>query len=187
MVTVTPPTIRPKIYLAGKITKDGWRNRLLISTPPPAVCSDDELFDLSLKHAEDWFDYVGPFFISCDHGCGHGPASHGAGATGDVVCLEGTAPGITPRRVFEINRQRIAIASHVFAFIDQTDCHGTLIELGMAVALGKHIAVTFGENLRFKDAKELWMARMCANCGVFEGHSVEQAWSVFQGNVLRRR
>jgi hypothetical protein len=83
-----------------------------------------------------------------------------------------------------INRQRIAIASHVFAFIDQADCYGTLIELGMAAELGKRIAVAFGKNPTFKQIRELWMARMCANCGVFEGQPLEEAWTAFRRKVL---
>src|SRR5262249_48638920 len=85
----------------------------------------------------------------------------------------------TPRRVFEVNRRRIANANIIFAFIDQTDCHGTLIELGMAAELGKRIAVAFGENLSTKDMRELWMARMCANAGLYVGVPVDHAWHSF--------
>ena len=85
---------------------------------------------------------------------------------------------ITQRRVVEINRQRIARADRIFTFIDQTDCYGTLIKLGFAAQLNKDIAVTFGENLTFKEIRELWMARLCAN-SVFIGECLEDAWNAF--------
>ena len=89
------------------------------------------------------------------------------------------ASHITQQRVFEINRQRIARADRIFTFVDRTDCYGTLIELGLAAQLNKDIAVTFGENLAFKEIHELWMARLCANSGLFIGWRLEDAWNTF--------
>jgi len=55
----------------------------------------------------------------------------------------------------------------------------TLIELGLAAQLNKDIAVTFGENLTFKEIRELWMARLCANSGLFIGWRLYDAWNTF--------
>jgi hypothetical protein len=65
-----------KIYLAGKITKHGWRGSLV-----------DGIHDIN--SADEWSEtftlpmyggnvYTGPFFIRCHHGCGHLYSGHGA-------------------------------------------------------------------------------------------------------------
>jgi hypothetical protein len=174
---------KPVIYLAGKITKHDWREQIVfLRDSVGAGDPERDLFDPKFSIDCPDFIYGGPFFVSCDHGCGHGAGMHGTGAgvnATDSVCISAVASHITQRRVFEINRQRIARADRIFTFIDQTDCYGTLIELGLAAQLNKDIAVTFGENLTFKEIRELWMARLCANSGLFIGWRLEDAWDTF--------
>jgi nucleoside 2-deoxyribosyltransferase len=81
----------------------------------------------------------------------------------------------TPRRVFHVNRQRITRADVVFTYINELDCHGTLIELGMAAELYKEIVVCFGPQLTLEQTRELWMVRMCA-ARVYEQ---TEAWWAF--------
>jgi hypothetical protein len=179
--SIPSPIRRPAVYLAGKISPHGWRDDIV--GPAIGVAEAAELFSPEHKIGCRGFDYIGPFFIADDHGCGHGPASHGAAATGESECIWWTT-GTPPRRIFNINRRRLALATHVFAFINELDCFGTLIELGMAVELRKHIGVAFGEDLTFKEVRELWMARTCANFGIFEGLSSASAWELFRLKML---
>jgi len=75
----------------------------------------------------------------------------------------------------------------VFAFINEMDCYGTLVELGLASQAGKSITVAFGANLSNKDMRELWMACQCANAGVFIRWQLEEAWKVFLRQPRRLR
>ena len=122
------------------------------------------------------FLYGGPFFVSCDHGCAHG-RSHANG----INC--GTEePSYS--RIFEVNRQRILNADFMFAFINEIDCFGTLIELGIALQQPKLCtAVTFGPNVSIAQYKDLWMAEQCAG-SVYLG-SAKDTWQEFTRDRLR--
>ena len=71
----------------------------------------------------------------------------------------------------------------MFAYINETDCHGTLIELGMAVARHKQVVVAFGPNLSDAQIKDLWMCRMCADTidGFYTG-TPKAVWAAFLKN-----
>jgi hypothetical protein len=49
----------------------------------------------------------------------------------------------------------------LFAYIDTTDCYGTLVEIGMAHAMGKPIYITFAHKLLL-EIREYWFAVSCA-------------------------
>ena len=101
-----------RIYLAGKISKNGWR------------------FDLveGLRSARDWnnafpvlrnvifgeHDYVGPFFIGCDHGCYHGEATHGVGLDQERYCVE-VDPALDRQAVVNLCFKAIHSADLIFA------------------------------------------------------------------------
>lgn len=133
-----------RVYLAGKIAKGDWRHALV-----PRLRS--QLVDL--EPYGDWpvlpgairgtFDYVGPFFVACDHGCWHGPQSHGMGAEGDA---EGMGSGsVFERRRFVAKRclEAIGRADIVFGWLDTLDAYGTLVEIGFALALKKTVLLGF--------------------------------------------
>jgi hypothetical protein len=160
---------KPLIYLAGKIAKDDWRHALLNSWRISGICNTepdelDELFDPTFTVEHLTFRYGGPFFVSCDHGCLHGPASHGAAANGAQGCdLEGYDDiELRRRRIYEVNAARLRRATHVFAYIETADCYGTLLELGMAAALRKPIKVVFGDKLSDAQVRDMWMVAECA-------------------------
>ena len=97
----------PKVYLAGKIRPNCWRDTLIE--------------DLDKHHWQDGtlrhhgFDYVGPFYVDCSHGCYQHPNTHGTG------------PGCSPD--LDINRRKVAkaclmaidSADLVFCYIDAND------------------------------------------------------------------
>lgn len=116
-------TSRPILYLAGKIRRYCWRHDLV-----PHLRG--HLWQDGPIHAAT-FSYAGPFFVGCDHGCSHGPGTHGVlGGTGSCE-----AP-FSPREVIENNLRAISTADLVFAYIDAPDCYGTLMELGWALREG---------------------------------------------------
>jgi Nucleoside 2-deoxyribosyltransferase len=146
---------KPRVYLAGKIAKKGWRQEIadLRRVPPEAALNPNFELDCGA------FIMTGPFLISCDHGCSHGPGTHGAG----IGCIEDLNEPIRRRRrrIHTLSFQRIARADGVFAYIDAADCYGTLVELGYAHALGKPVVIV-ADGLSRKEIDELWFARQCA-------------------------
>jgi hypothetical protein len=165
------PIIKPTIYFAGKIAKGNWRAKILgdrVGSWNDSYEHMDCLFDpeADLREDRSGFYYGGPFFISCDHGCAHGPGGHAASGS----CYDGGGYGKllgTRAKIWTANRRLIERADYVFAYIDETDCFGTLIELGYAAALKKSLWVAFGRSLPFESFDDMWMARECGESGWF--------------------
>jgi very-short-patch-repair endonuclease len=139
-----------RIYLAGKIAKNDWRHDLV----PMLRCA----FSTSDVGAwvEDWpttpmyrkdFQYVGPFFISCDHGCAHGENNHGAGATTSGCISEFPYRDhywqvAIQQDVMIRCRQAIKDCDVFFAWLENPcTAYGTLVELGFAAAIGKTVVI----------------------------------------------
>jgi nucleoside 2-deoxyribosyltransferase len=154
---------RPAIYLAGKISQNGWRSHLVDCRGLTHPDETRALFDENYHVKHDGFIYGGPFFISCEHGCAHGPNSHGVAATGDSPCLFGVPE--QQRRVYEINKKRLLRADYIFAHIETADCYGTFVELGMAAAQGKPIFIAWHGDVPEQVRKDLWYPEMTANDG----------------------
>ena len=148
------------VYLAGKIEKNGWREKLFDAR---SVGTEGyTLYGLS-NHTEVGYsgriEITGPFFISCDHGCYHGEGKHGVGAVKHEIEKHGGDPHydqddcggcmgeyFTRDDVFEISKNQIKRADIVFAYIDSPDCYGTLAEIGYAYALRKDIVIVFSND-----------------------------------------
>jgi nucleoside 2-deoxyribosyltransferase len=141
-----------KIYLAGKIEKHCWRSSLAVDGHRFGGLDIDE-------YEEEWpvgknsvvgeHDYVGPYFVSDDHSCGHGPSSHGASE--DSPCLEYEKSGEAHRRgIVAKCLGAIRRADAIFAWIDSNDAHGTVFEIGYAVAIGKRVLLAFHERFEPK-------------------------------------
>ena len=135
---------KPKVYLAGKISKNDWRHRLipgLRNTPPYRLS-----LELSLFH------YVGPFFKSCDHGCFHGPNTHGV-AQGQQYCDEDIFSRDQVRTLCFLG---IDQCDWLLAYITTLDCFGTLAEIQRALDLKKPVCVAFSPQISQKKAEGLW-------------------------------
>ena len=174
--------MKPTVYFAGKISKRDWRyditgDERVGGLPDNGGDPIEHQFDPDYRVEYDSFFYGGPFFVSCDHGCGHG-REHGNGSCGG----EGSPP---PHwKIFEVNRKRILKADYMFTFINETSCFGTLIELGIASQRPNlRTAVTFGPNVSIAQYKDLWMAEQCGGMHVYFG-SAKDAWQEFEENVL---
>ena len=131
-----------RVYFAGKVGKGDWRHALVPDLR-------DSMGAIGTPIRCDQFVYCGPFFIACDHGCAHGPGTHGVGPN----CIGETSPPrwLVPSLCFRWLRR----ADLVFAWIDDPTCYGTLTEIGWAHALGKPVYVGFAtEEL----AREMWFA-----------------------------
>lgn len=127
-----------RVYFAGKVEKNGWRDQLLLDR---CMSRGEFIYD-------NHFLYAGPFAIGCDHGCFHGEASHGlleancCGSIGDELFdFDAMSPREAVRRCFA----QVEGSDLVVAYLDRDDCQGTIVELGYAIALRKPILL-FHEN-----------------------------------------
>lgn len=131
------------LYLAGKISKDNWRHGLV----PGLGGHTWEQGPISTPG----FKYTGPFFQSCDHGCLHGPSTHGVGA-GVGTCTEEIT--YSPADIIRLNDAALCSADLVFVYVTATDCHGTMVEIGIAAAqLFTRIVVAFAPGI---DSTDFW-------------------------------
>lgn len=129
---------KPRVYLAGKISKMDWRLFLVPNLRETSF--ENPLIETDL------YTYVGPFFVSCDHGCNHQDNSHGA--------IAGYKFGESPYKSTDVIRNNNAglnRADLVFAYITSIDCFGTLFELGYATRAGKTVVIAFAPKIPHTD------------------------------------
>lgn len=113
-----------KVYFAGKIGKNDWRHQLVPGLRNHAWGDGD----LDCGN----FIYTGPFFIGCDHGCFHGPKTHGAFAK---ECSGGEVEGpATWTQTVQRCRRGVISADLIFVYVESLDCIGSMVELGIAIA-----------------------------------------------------
>jgi hypothetical protein len=166
------------VYAAGKIEKNGWRHQLF-------PIADDYDYSRGNGAAPLWPEempiadlpgavYVGPHFLSDDHGCFHGPNSHGV-AAGDAAC-GGVYPGMSRPDVAKRCLSAIEQATHVFAWIDDSTAYGTLVELGYARALGKRVHLYMSE--KCADVQDMWFAMQITTTSGM-APDVRTAWDDF--------
>lgn len=140
-------------YLAGKISKNDWRNKFYYCRH---VLEPEEIANGLTISANDNLTISGPFFISCDHGCYHGDGKHGVGAVNSLHTDEWAGcmgSFFTRDEVLGICKKQIDRAEIVFAYINQRDCYGTLAEVGYAHAKGKDVVIVFSDD---KLKEEMW-------------------------------
>lgn len=130
---------KPRIYLAGKIATNDWRH-VLVPSLSGHLWADGDIETSS-------FIYVGPYFVSCDHGCFHGKNTHGAVGSG---CL-GNDHEFTKKEVFLNNTAALCSADLVFAYITAVDCPGTIMEIGSAYALGIPVVIAYAPDIDISD------------------------------------
>jgi len=169
---------KPRIYFAGKISKHGWRHSLVpfLDKGLTAGYPEDErnLFDSEFELDCGSFIYTGPFFVACDHGCGHGANRHGVGI--DFTCGSPQSEDTTRPKVFAVNKKRLERSDLVFAYVESFDAYGTLIELGMANAWRKPVGLRLPAGPAISD---LWMAGQAAE-NIYFGGTPKEAWGWFR-------
>lgn len=145
------------VYLAGKISPNGWRQHIFDMRNIFNGSDNHELYNEHVKY-NDYINIVGPFFLGCDHSCYHGEGNHGLGINLPNGCYgEDTR---SEDEVVKICKIQIEKSDVIFAYINDDTCYGTLAEIGYAKALGKHIVVVFDTRKR---AKNMWFIAKLAN------------------------
>jgi len=138
-----------RLYAAGKIKKNDWRGR------GRSLLDEDIFFDEfrldRVSSTAVTVNYVGPFFMSCDHGCAHGPNQHGLYG---VECGCGFYVGRS--EVAQRCLEQIAKCDLFYVRLgDADDAYGTLVEIGYAAALGKPIYPDIVQGAKLND---MWFA-----------------------------
>lgn len=146
------------VYLAGKVTKNGWRQQF-VPTLRNAYGANDEHYHWPsgiVDGIAEGVHYTGPFFIGCDHGCGHySPHANGAGGCvevpahyhdstgghGDYADLEIRFNSSRRHDTAKWCLEAIERSDLVIALIAD-DAHGTLIEVGYALGTQKTVWIT---------------------------------------------
>jgi hypothetical protein len=134
--------MKPNVYLAGKIGKNDFRH-YLIPRLGNHTWADGQI-------ETKWFCYVGPFFVSCDHACNHGPNTHGAIAQNTICEAE-----FTRQQVISNNMAALESADLVIVYITSLDCYGTVFEIGWAKAKEKRVVICFAPGI---DHSDLWVS-----------------------------
>jgi hypothetical protein len=160
-----------KIYCIGKIDKNDWRHKLFPGLRGACFPDADDQFV-----AKGRFEYCGPFFIACNHGCFHGESTHGRAAP-VKACWDGFQHGETRRQVKDKCLKWLKKADIVFAWIDEATAYGSLTEIGWAHVLKKPIYLAFPHDARF--VADMWFA--CEQAAqVTRARNAEEAWKFFE-------
>jgi hypothetical protein len=141
----------PSFYAIGKIAKNGWREAFDIAMPGDW----EEYVNAATVPTYFSFNYTGPFFIRCDHGCTHSTASHATCS----ICQSGGYE-FRPSRVFRRSVRQIRQAGFVLVWAGVSEgaldtAHGSLVEIGIAHALGKPILLAHHPHANLRD---FWFA-----------------------------
>ena len=116
----------------------------------------------------------GAWSISSDHGLAYNRWKDGAADSRDKYngCEDPRAA------VFRDNLDRVRRADAVFAYVARKEAYGTVIELGVAIALCKPIFIGYPHNANWR--RDLWFAEQAAlGCSADRVGSVGKVWATF--------
>lgn len=131
-----------KIYLAGKVTKNGWRTKLVPGAElDAAMLADNEPWPVLTNAIFGEHDYVGPFLYGCDHGCFHGDGQHGMLCDGDNCSGNNSDDCPDRKEVAHRCLDSVRRADLVFCWLQAPEDYGSMIEVGFALALGKRVVI----------------------------------------------
>jgi hypothetical protein len=175
------------VYLAGKITKNGWRNDIVASSAlgqsewaMEAMSNElGQKWETAMDALGEGVHLAGPFFVGCDHGCGHGPQAHGI--TGGCIVTDAGQ-----KETVRLCTQALEESDVVFAWLDALDAYGTLVELGYAKALGKRIIIAHPPQTAIRsdelsgdleERNDMWFAYSLADVEI-AAPSAREAWAM---------
>ena len=168
-----------KVYLAGKISKNGWRTTIFKGLRNAQAFESVSERNQSLEEV-DGCTYIGPFFIADDHGTFHGKGTHGVGAGKQEDQVFSYSEHIARKQHVVKNCFKwLDVADHLFVWLDSPDAYGTIVEIGYAKAKKIPIFVAVDEKLkRSAFEKDVWFALECAD-HVIKARDAKQAWDSF--------
>ena len=169
-----------KIYLAGKIGKNDWRHKIVRGLRE--ICNDQDMHNgfglkwpIMEKAIFQEHDYVGPYFIGCNHGCFHAKNGHGIFQT--RYCdtpFKYTQEWEHKNKIIELCQKTISQCDLFFANIEDMTAYGTLVEIGMAKAMKIPIYIYIKDYKKNKVFKDIWFGFL-SGCFDYKSTNVEQA------------
>ena len=157
-----------KIYLAGKISKYNWRNKIL---------KDSRIDETNTPYIlEEGFEYVGPYFLSCDHGCYHGYKTHGRRICSTSICSD-DYKNETREKTISKCYEWIDNTDILFCWIDDITAYGTFTEIGYASAKKKIIYIACDKKIE-KSSLDIWFPLLSSDVLTYEDN-IEDAWENF--------
>lgn len=176
-------------YLAGKITGTDWRDQIVDGWSDPS----SNAFQLQCEDGSGIWDevdagttvcgvrllYLGPWWRDVFGGHGSPLGNTGPHAYGDLDLTDEYS-----MREYASNRtwvarnvsRAVSLCDMLFAWIDSTDCYGTLFEIGYAKALNKVVVVGIAETFKAQ-AGDMWLA--FEGCYCVHASSPINAWNEF--------
>lgn len=169
-----------RVYFAGRIKKNDWRHNRV-----PGLRNALDIDDAFSPWVEgpvlpitgSALSYGGPYFLADDHGCAHGACTHGGLASGCIAGLVRESDSEQRAAVAKRCALNIDSSDAVFAWVEDYEAYGTLVEVG--IAWGKNIPVYVYVPVDF-DQSELWFAEQMVVGNEFRrAHTVEAALDDF--------
>lgn len=124
-----------KVYLAGKITKNGWRRDIFKDLRSYSEHRDGFW---TKEMVMDDYIYQGPYFLANDHGSYHGESTHGRGrgkSNRNMITPDIKNEGSDT--VVKKCYKWIDNSDEMFVWLDKEDAYGTIVEIGYARAKNK--------------------------------------------------
>lgn len=172
-----------KVYLAGKIWSNDWRHdifpdlRKYEGYRQEGSEQRNKQIDL-LKRGS--FEYVGPFFMSDDHGSYHGKGKHGRAAGMNENQMYPDKKPESSKTVVKKCFEWIDKSDFLFVWLNKQDAYGTIVEIGYAKAKNKIIFLVIDQSLvNTNFTQDIWFARAMADYVCFE-ESAEKGWEKFE-------
>jgi len=166
-----------KVYLAGKITNDLWRDEIFPNWSDWEGSTSPTWMDGAIPDGRDIY-CTGPFWVDLEGDIreAHCGAEIATGEHAQGQEKRGSEAASSHRfKVIDSSKDAISDSDMVFAWIDSTDCFGTLVEIGFAVGKGKFVLVGIND---FDRSQEMWFPLFIATAIEFAG-SAGDAWAQF--------
>lgn len=171
-----------KVYFAGKISKNDWRHTIVYEnidadTHRWFISLDEDYIDFPVV-LNNTFEYCGPYFLGCDHGCYHGDNTHGVGCGKNYnSTCSGRGEGLSRSRVISKCYKWIDSSDIVFCWVDDITAYGTFTEIGYATAKNKPVYIACSSKIK-EESMDIWFPLLSSTVFVYEDN-VEKAWLNF--------
>jgi hypothetical protein len=138
---------KPKVYLAGKIDgNDDWRDQIVGTQYAISACESPVDIVHPVKRQRELAEFIltGPIYIGCNHACPMSRRINSLAGCCDVGDSNGHPAGNATaypvrKAAAQLAWASIAASDFVFAWMQDSTAHGTLVEVGYAVGLDKPV------------------------------------------------
>lgn len=175
-----------KVYFAGKVTKNGWREEIIKLSEKIQQNKSVKSYREAGVPIGDGYIYNGPYMKSCNHGGFHGKGTHGVGVGLKKTSCCGNKEVLQRRELFNLCMSLVDSSDAIFCYIDDVEAYGTMFELGYAYSKGIPTFVYLSDELDEDYQDDLWFSLAKAT-QVKKVSSPSEAFEDFKIVFERRR